>query len=71
MAALAGLLGGAAAAMIGGAARLAGGGGGLAPVLPLAWSDLLAAVPCPLAAGWWRRFAARLAAGYACWGEMT
>jgi len=51
-AALAGLLGAGAAAIIGAVARLAGGGAGLTPVLPVAWSDLLALVPAPvLAAG--------------------
>jgi cell division transport system permease protein len=29
---------------------LAGGGQGLTPALPLAWSDILAVVPCPLLA---------------------
>ncbi len=51
MAFIAGLLGGAGAAMIGAAARLVGGGQGLTPVLPLAWIDLLAALPCPLGGG--------------------
>lgn len=50
MAALAGLLGGAGAAIIGAGARYLGGGTGLAPVLPLAWTDLLVALPCPLIA---------------------
>ena len=47
MGATAGLFGGAAAAMIALAARLIGGPGGLTPILPLAWSDALAAVPAP------------------------
>jgi cell division transport system permease protein len=70
MAALAGLLGGAGAAMIAGAARLAGGGEGLTPVLPIAWSDLLAAVPCPLVAGVVAALAARAAAARLL-GDMT
>jgi len=62
MAAIAGLLGGASAAMIGAAARLMGGGQGLTPVLPLAWTDLLAPLPCPLAAALVAGIAARTAA---------
>ena len=62
MAAIAGLLGGASAAMIGAAARLMGGGQGLTPVLPLAWTDLLAPLPCPLAAALVAGIAARGAA---------
>src|SRR5690606_4223821 len=50
MGALAGLMGGAAAAGVGALVRYFGGGAGLAPVLPLAWIDLLAALPCPLVA---------------------
>jgi cell division transport system permease protein len=50
VAGLAGLIGAIAAAVLGGVLRLAGGGGGLTPALPLAWSDLLAVVPCPLLA---------------------
>jgi cell division transport system permease protein len=62
MAALAGLLGGAGAAIIGAGARSLGGGAGLAPVLPLAWIDLLAPLPCPLIAALVAGFTARLAA---------
>jgi cell division transport system permease protein len=62
MAALAGLLGGASAAIIGAGARYLGGGAGLAPVLPLAWIDLLAPLPCPLIAALVAGFTARLAA---------
>lgn len=47
---LAGLIGAAAAALLGAALRLAGGGEGLTPALPIAWSDLLAVLPCPLLA---------------------
>lgn len=62
MAASAGLLGGAAAVIVGVAARLAGGGSGLTPVLPLAWVDLLAPLPCPLIAALVAGLAARAAA---------
>lgn len=62
MAASAGLLGGAAAVIVGVAARLAGGGSGLTPVLPLAWVDLLAPLPCPLIAALVAGMAARAAA---------
>ena len=50
VAAVAGSFGALAAAGLGAALRIAGGGEGLAPALPLAWSDLLAVVPCPLIA---------------------
>jgi cell division transport system permease protein len=46
--AVAGLLGAIAAALVAAAVRLMGGGGGLTPVLPIAWTDLLAVLPCPL-----------------------
>ncbi|MBI1684028.1 cell division protein FtsX [Caulobacter hibisci] len=62
MAASAGLLGGAAAVIVGVTARLAGGGAGLTPVLPLAWIDLLAPLPCPLIAALVAGLAARAAA---------
>ncbi|AYV46941.1 cell division protein [Caulobacter flavus] len=62
MAASAGLLGGLAAVIVGIAARLAGGGTGLTPVLPLAWIDLLAPLPCPLIAALVAGLAARAAA---------
>lgn len=62
MAASAGLLGGAAAVIVGVTARLAGGGSGLTPVLPLAWVDLLAPLPCPLIAALVAGLAARAAA---------
>jgi len=62
MAASAGLLGGAAAVIVGVAARLAGGGSGFTPVLPLAWVDLLAPLPCPLIAALVAGLAARAAA---------
>ncbi len=50
VAGLAGLLGAAGAGVLGAALRLAGGGEGLTPALPIAWSDLLAVLPCPLVA---------------------
>lgn len=64
MAALAGLFGAGGAAMIAGAARLLGGDQGLTPVLPVAWSDLLALPACPL-------IAALAAAGAARWTAMA
>jgi cell division transport system permease protein len=62
MAAGAGLVGAAAAAALGAAMRLGGGGQGLTPVLPVAWSDLLAVLPCPLAAALVAAAAARMTA---------
>jgi cell division transport system permease protein len=50
VAGLAGLLGAGGAAALGAGLRIAGGGEGLTPALPLAWSDLLAVLPCPLLA---------------------
>jgi cell division transport system permease protein len=62
IAATAGLIGAVAAAAVGVVLRLAGGGEGLTPVLPIAWSDLLALAPCPLAAAAVAALAARLTA---------
>jgi cell division transport system permease protein len=62
MAARAGLLGAGAAAIVGAGLRLAGGGAGLTPVLPVAWSDLLAVLPCPLVAAAVAAVAARVTA---------
>ena len=62
MAALAGALGGLGAIGVGAAARLVSGGSGLAPVLPLAWIDLLVPLPCPLIAALIAAITARLAA---------
>jgi cell division transport system permease protein len=64
LAALAGLLGGTGAAIIAAGARAYGGGEGLTPILPVAWSDLLAILPCPL-------IAALIAALAARWTAMT
>ncbi|WP_374575930.1 cell division protein FtsX [Phenylobacterium sp.] len=61
-AAVAGLFGAAGAAMIGAILRLIGGGAGLTPVLPVKWIDLLAVVPCPLAAALVAAVAARITA---------
>jgi len=61
LAAGAGLAGAACAAALGAALRLGGGGQGLTPVLPVAWSDLLAVLPCPLAAALVAAVAARMA----------
>ena len=62
MAGVAGAMGALAAAVLGGVLRLAGGGGGLTPALPLAWSDLLAVIPCPLIAALVAAAAAQLTA---------
>lgn len=62
MAATAGLFGAGAAAIMGAIMRIAGGGDGLTPVLPIAWSDLLAVVPAPLAAAGVAALSARLTA---------
>src|SRR5581483_1195905 len=62
LAALAGGLGGLAAALVAAAVRLMGGGGGLTPVLPIAWTDLLAVLPCPLIAAGVAVVAARITA---------
>ena len=59
----AGLIGAIMAAALGAGLRVAGGGAGLTPALPLAWSDLLAVVPCPL-------LAALVAAGAAQYTAM-
>jgi cell division transport system permease protein len=48
LAGVAGLAGAAGAALVAGVLRLMGGGDGLTPALPIAWSDLLAVLPCPL-----------------------
>ena len=50
MAFVAGLGGAAPAAALGAAWRVLGGGEGLTPVLPVAWIDLVALLPCPVLA---------------------
>ena len=50
LAAWAGVYGALAAAAVAGAMRALGGTEGFTPALPLAWTDLLAALPCPLLA---------------------
>lgn len=62
MAALAGAVGGLAAMLAAAAMRLGGGGAGLTPVLPVAWTDLLAPLPCPLVAALVAAVAARVTA---------
>jgi len=63
VAGLAGLIGALAAAALVAILRLAGGGEGLTPALPLAWSDLLWVLPCPVMAAMVAAVAARLTAG--------
>ena len=62
LAAAAGALGALAAALVAALARLMGGGEGLTPVLPIAWMDLLAVLPCPLIAALVAAAAARFTA---------
>jgi cell division transport system permease protein len=62
MAGWAGLLGAGGAAMIAAGVRWLGGGAGLTPMLPLAWIDLLALLPCPLIAALIAALAARVTA---------
>jgi cell division transport system permease protein len=62
MAAAAGLFGAGGAAIMGAILRVVGGGQGLTPVLPIAWIDLAAVLPCPLAAAGVAAIAARLTA---------
>ena len=62
MAFVAGVGGALPAGAIGAAVRLAGGGQGLTPVLPVAWIDLAALLPCPVLAAAVAALAARSAA---------
>ncbi|THD82627.1 MAG: ABC transporter permease [Phenylobacterium sp.] len=62
MAALGGVAGAAIAAGIAATLRLAGGAQGLTPALPIAWSDLLVVIACPLIAALVAAVAARLTA---------
>ena len=59
LAARAGGYGALAAVVLAALARSLGGSNGFTPALPLAWTDLLAAVPCPLAAALVAAVAAR------------
>ncbi len=62
MAFLAGTGGAILAGGLGAAARLLGGGEGLTPVLPVAWIDLAALLPCPFLAAAVAAWSARAAA---------
>jgi len=62
IAATAGVFGATSALVVGAILRLIGGGEGITPVLPVAWVDLLALLPCPLVAGFVAAVAARLTA---------
>ncbi len=62
VAAIAGALGAAVAAVLGAVLRLMGGGQGITPALPIAWTDLVAVLPCPLLAAIVAAVAARLTA---------
>ncbi len=62
MAAIAGAFGAAPAIVAGAMLRLIGGGHGLTPVLPVAWTDLLAPAPAPLIAAVIAMMAARATA---------
>jgi cell division transport system permease protein len=62
IAAISGAAGALAAAVLGGVLRLVGGGQGITPALPIAWTDLLAVLPCPVLAALVAAVAARLTA---------
>ena len=62
LAAIAGAIGAVPAGLLGAILRLAGGGQGLTPALPLAWTDLLAVLPCPLIAAGVAALAAQVTA---------
>ncbi|HEX5377726.1 MAG TPA: ABC transporter permease [Phenylobacterium sp.] len=62
MAARAGLFGAGGAAIMALVLRLAGGPGGLTPVLPVAWIDIVAILPCPAVAALVAAISARLTA---------
>jgi cell division transport system permease protein len=63
VAAVAGLIGAGGAILSGAFLRLLGGSQGLTPALPIAWTDLLAVLPCPLLAAGVAALAARFTAG--------
>ncbi|MDP3658806.1 ABC transporter permease [Phenylobacterium sp.] len=62
IAAVGGTAGALTAAAVGATLRMAGGGEGLTPALPIAWSDLLVLLPCPVAAALVAALAARFTA---------
>ena len=62
LAALAGAAGVVAAVLVAATVRLMGGDGGLTPVLPIAWTDLMAILPCPVIAAGVAAAAARVTA---------
>lgn len=59
-AAVAGLIGAGGAVLAGAILRLLGGSKGLSPALPIAWTDLLIVLPCPLLAAAVAALAARV-----------
>lgn len=61
-AAWAGLIGAGGAVLAGAILRMLGGSQGLTPALPIAWSDLLVVLPCPLLAAGVAALAARFTA---------
>lgn len=62
VAAIAGAAGAGAAGLLTVILRLIGGGQGITPALPVAWTDVLAVLPCPLIAALVAAVAARLTA---------
>ena len=62
IAAVSGAAGALAAMILGGLLRLVGGGQGITPALPIAWTDLLAVLPCPVLAALVAAVAARITA---------
>jgi len=62
IAAIAGAIGALAAGVLGGLLRLIGGGQGITPALPIAWTDLIAVLPCPVLAALVAAVAARITA---------
>jgi len=63
VAAVAGLIGAGGAVLAGAILRMLGGSRGLTPALPIAWTDMLAVLPCPLLAAAVAALAARFTAG--------
>jgi cell division transport system permease protein len=62
LASIAGAAGAVAAALVAATVRLMGGGAGLTPVVPIAWTDLMAILPCPVIAALVAATAARITA---------